>query len=79
MGQLLTQLTVICVLGLIIISLLDFCLEHYFYIKQLKMSKEEIKKEHKEMDGNPEIKGRRKQLHKELLVNNIVNKLNNPQ
>lgn len=70
-GQLLTQLTVICVLGLIIISLLDYCLEHHFYIKQLKMSKEEIKKEHKEMDGNPEIKGRRKQLHKELLVNNI--------
>lgn len=70
-GQLLTQLTIICVLGLIIISLLDYCLEYHFYIKQLKMSKEEIKKEYKEMDGNPEIKGRRKQLHKELLVNNI--------
>jgi type III secretion protein U len=58
-------------LGFIIISLLDYCLEYHFYIKQLKMSKEEIKKEYKEMDGNPEIKGRRKQLHKELLVNNI--------
>lgn len=70
-GQLLTQLTIICILGLIIISILDYCLEYHFYIKQLKMSKEEIKKEYKEMDGNPEIKGRRKQLHKELLVNNI--------
>ncbi len=42
----------------IIFAIMDFYFTKYYYIKSLRMSKQEIKDEHKQMDGNPEIKGR---------------------
>lgn len=45
----------------------DFLLEKHKYIKKLKMSKSEVKREWKQSEGNPEIKQRRKELHKEIL------------
>jgi flagellar biosynthesis protein FlhB len=50
-----------------VFSLADFILEKRAIYKQLMMSLEEIKKEYKETDGNPEIKYRRRELHRELL------------
>lgn len=41
-------------------------LEFRLYIRELRMDKSEIKQEHKDNDGNPEIKQNRKQLAVEL-------------
>lgn len=51
----------------IIFGILDFLWEKRTLNKKLMMSLQEIKKEHKETEGNPEIKGHRKQLHREIL------------
>jgi type III secretion protein U len=56
----------------IIAAGVDYALERWQYITGLKMTKDEVKREYKEMEGDPEIKGRRKQLHRELLNSDAV-------
>jgi type III secretion protein U len=46
----------------IILAVIDFAMQKYFHIKGLMMDKEEIKREYKETEGDPLIKGKRKQL-----------------
>lgn len=54
-------------LGYAVLALADFVWQRLQYIKQLKMSKEEIKEEYKNAEGDPHIKHKRKELHRELL------------
>ena len=44
------------------IALLDFLYQKYEHTKSLKMTKDEVKREFKQQDGDPQMKGRRKQL-----------------
>lgn len=46
----------------------DYFFQKFQHIKGLKMSKDEVKREYKESEGNPEIKGKRKQLHQEMVM-----------
>ncbi|MCG8291465.1 type III secretion system export apparatus subunit SctU [Pseudomonas entomophila] len=65
-GMLLKNLILLCAVGFVVICAADYGVERYQLRKQLRMSKDEIKREHKEMEGNPEIKGRRRKLHREM-------------
>ncbi|MDD0976386.1 type III secretion system export apparatus subunit SctU [Pseudomonas fontis] len=65
-GQLVHYLMMMCAAGFLLISAIDYALERFQHHKQLRMSKDEVKREHKEMDGSPEIKAQRRQLHREL-------------
>ncbi len=56
----------------IIAAAADYGLERWQYTKGLMMTKDEVKREYKEMEGDPQIKGRRRQLHRELLTNDAV-------
>lgn len=56
----------------IAISAFDWFFQKFQHVKQLKMSKDEVKREYKESEGNPEIKGKRKQLHQEMINSNTV-------
>ena len=51
----------------VIVAFLDFIFQRYNHTKQLMMTKDEVKREFKEMEGDPTIKGKRKQFHRELL------------
>lgn len=46
----------------------DFFMEFLLHNKDLKMEKHEVKQEHKENEGNPEIKGARRRMHSEILT-----------
>lgn len=70
-GQLLGQLLLVCGVGFIVISALDYAFERYQHTKQLRMSKDEVKREYKEMEGSPEIKSKRRQFHQELQSSNL--------
>ncbi|MEG1349754.1 MAG: type III secretion system export apparatus subunit SctU [Hafnia sp.] len=72
-GLLLKNLMVMCVIGFFIISIADYAVERYQHRKQLRMSKDEVKREHKEMDGSPEIKSKRKDFHRELQSGSMKN------
>ncbi|MFH0799257.1 MAG: EscU/YscU/HrcU family type III secretion system export apparatus switch protein [Pseudomonadota bacterium] len=52
----------------IIIAIIDFAVQRWQYKKQLKMSKEEVKREYKQDEGDPLIKSHRRQLHQELAM-----------
>jgi type III secretion protein U len=50
----------------IVIGPVDFGLQIWLFKRDQKMSKDEIKREHKESEGDPMVKGKRKQRAREL-------------
>jgi type III secretion protein U len=54
------------------IALADFAWQRFQYRKGLMMSKDEVKQEYKEMEGDPHIKHKRKHLHQELMQQSAV-------
>lgn len=60
------SLWVALIISFIAIVIGDFIFSRRDYAKKMRMSKQEIKDEHKRKDGDPEIKSRRKQLQREL-------------
>ena len=62
LGSMLGQLMAVCAMGFVVIAIADYAFEQYQHTKQLKMSKDEVKREYKEMEGSPEIKGKRRQF-----------------
>jgi len=67
LGSLLFQVMIYTVAAFVIIAAADFVYQKAHFMKEQRMSKEEVKKEYKEMEGDPHIKGKRKQFHQELL------------
>ncbi|WP_024850784.1 flagellar biosynthesis protein FlhB [Hydrogenovibrio kuenenii] len=53
-------------LSLIVIAAIDVPFQVYQHISQLKMTKQEVKDEHKQQEGSPEVKGRIRQLQREM-------------
>lgn len=51
----------------VVTVLFDIMAEYFLHSKDLKMDKHEVKREHKESDGNPEIKHARRRIHYEIL------------
>lgn len=47
---------------MIVLGLIDMLYVKWRYMENLKMTKQEVKDEHKELDGNPEVKGRIKKM-----------------
>ncbi|AXF77220.1 type III secretion system export apparatus subunit SctU [Erwinia tracheiphila] len=63
----LTRVSRQTLLTLLVLTMLDFGLQKYFFIKQQRMSHQDIRDEHKQSEGNPHMKGHRKALAHELL------------
>ncbi|NCC04250.1 MAG: EscU/YscU/HrcU family type III secretion system export apparatus switch protein [Proteobacteria bacterium] len=55
-----------------VIAAVDYLFQRWQYNKQHMMSKDEVKREYKEMEGDPMIKGKRKQLQQEMLAQNTL-------
>lgn len=53
-------------LVLVIIAAVDYIVQFRFHQKDLRMSKQEIKEEYKQMEGDPQIKGKIKQKQREM-------------
>lgn len=50
----------------------DFMYQRWQFNKDMMMSKEEVKNEYKEQEGDPHYKSKRKQMHKELAMGNML-------
>lgn len=55
----------------IIIAIIDLFVQRWQYKKQLRMTKEEVKREYKQDEGDPLIKSMRRQLHQELAMGDV--------
>lgn len=51
----------------VILSLIDWIMEKSHLIKNLRMSQQDLTDEHKQSEGDPRMKSKRKQMHKSLL------------
>jgi flagellar biosynthesis protein FlhB len=58
----------------IVIAGADYFLQKKMMMKNLKMSKDEIKREYKQDEGDPMFKHKRKELAHELIFNNMMKK-----
>ncbi len=76
LGQIVATLlkTMLIYIGLAysVIALADFVWQRFNYRKGLMMSKDEVKQEYKQMEGDPHIKHQRKQLHQEMQNSSAV-------
>lgn len=59
----------------LVIGAADFLLQKKLYMKSLMMSKEEIKQEYKQDEGDPHIKHMRKHLQEEMMMSGAVVKV----
>lgn len=56
------------------LAIADFLYQRYSYTKGLMMSMEEIKQEHKQAEGDPHMKGHRKELARDIVLGDDVEK-----
>lgn len=57
---------------LLAITLISFFATKKRYQKNLMMTFQELKEEYKESEGSAEVKSRRKEIHQEILLSNII-------
>ncbi len=61
----------ICV-ALIFLGVLDYAYQWWEYEKSLKMTKQEVKEEYKQVEGNPEIKSKIKQKQRQMSMRRMM-------
>jgi type III secretion protein U len=67
-SAMLFQTLVYSALAFTVVALADFAYQRKSHTKSLMMTKDEVKREYKESEGDPHIKGKRKQLAQELAM-----------
>lgn len=56
----------VCLGLLLVLALIDLALQKYFFAKRMRMTQVEVVKEYKDMEGDPHVKGQRRQLAYEM-------------
>jgi flagellar biosynthesis protein FlhB len=60
-----------------LLGIFDVWLQRQSFMKDMRMTKEEVKKEYKESEGDPHHKAARKQMHHEILEGAMMNEVAN--
>jgi len=56
---------------IIVFAFLDVPLSKFMFTKKMRMTKQEVKEEYKNNDGNPQVKGRIRQLQRQMAMGQI--------
>ena len=59
-------------LVILIVAVIDVPLQGFLHKSKMKMSHQEVKQEHKESDGNPQMKGKMRQRQRDIAQGNSV-------
>jgi type III secretion protein U len=70
-GQIVGFLSVVVLLFFAVMAILDASYQKYEFLKDQRMSKDEQKRERKNMDGDPLIKSERRKIQKEISDSDI--------
>lgn len=57
----------------VILALIDVPLQRFFFLRGQRMSKQEVKEEHKSNEGRPEVKNRIRQMQRQLARRSVRN------
>jgi type III secretion protein U len=71
-GAVMLKIFLWCTLVFAAVAAVDYLIQKRMFTTQMMMSKDEVKREYKEMEGDPHIKSKRKQLHQEMVMNNTM-------
>ncbi len=66
------ELVATTVVAFLLVAGADWAYQRFSFGKKMRMSKRDIRQEHKEGEGDPMLKGRRRQLHQEWSSRNVV-------
>ncbi|HZK19099.1 MAG TPA: EscU/YscU/HrcU family type III secretion system export apparatus switch protein, partial [Treponemataceae bacterium] len=55
----------------LIVSIPDYIVQRYQFMQQMKMTKQEVKEEFKEMEGDPFQKSKLRQMQQQIMANNM--------
>ncbi|EIW6182757.1 EscU/YscU/HrcU family type III secretion system export apparatus switch protein [Escherichia coli] len=69
-GEMLFLLILYCLGSMIIVLIFDFIAEYFLFMKDMKMDKQEVKREYKKQEGNPEIKSKRRERIRKFFLSN---------
>ncbi|WP_373463295.1 flagellar biosynthesis protein FlhB [Herbivorax sp. ANBcel31] len=67
-----TNVAIRMCIAILILGVFDYMYQWWEYEKKLKMSKHEVKEEHKQSEGNPEIKSKIKQKQKQMSMKRMM-------
>lgn len=62
-------------LAYLALSLLDYMYQRYDYQKSLRMSKQEVKEEFKQSEGDPLVKSKQRELRRSISLNKIISEV----
>lgn len=71
-GEALLGLMWPAVLAFIVIAAFDLWFQRWDYRRLHRMTREEVKREQRETEGDPALRGKRRELHRELAINNML-------
>ncbi|MHB8170462.1 MAG: flagellar biosynthesis protein FlhB [Thermincolia bacterium] len=71
-GQLVIKIALQVGLMLLVLAVIDFAFQRWEFNRSLRMSKQDIKDEHKQMEGNPQIKGKIKEKQRQMAMRRMM-------
>lgn len=74
-GQMLGRVFLMASLSLLFIGMIDFFYNRYEHEKSLKMTKEEVKEESKQMEGDPLVKGKIREIMMKTSLSRMMKKV----
>lgn len=66
------DLAIALLLVFLLFALIDIPLQRFFFLKKMRMTKQERKEEHKNQEGRPEVKARIRQLQRQLAQRQVA-------
>lgn len=71
-GKIIGQMAWMVTVAFIAMSVFDVWFQRMDYLKRHKMTKDEVRRESREMEGSPEMRGLRRRLHQEVGMGNML-------
>ncbi len=74
-GSLITRSALIVAFGLVLIALVDVPYQYFDFMKRMRMSRQEVKDEMKDMEGQPEVRAQIRKRQREIATRKMMAKV----
>jgi flagellar biosynthetic protein FlhB len=72
MGEVMLEIMIKVLVAMIFLAFLDYMFQRFTYLKNLRMTKQEVKDERKDTEGNPQIKQRVRNVQMEMMKRRMM-------
>lgn len=72
LGKVISQLVIKILSVVAFIAAMDYGIQYFEFMRNLKMTKQEVKEEYKQMEGDPFVKGKRRQKQREMAMSRMA-------